>query len=391
MFDSLEFWVVFGLTFSVAHLLPRSAARARAALLAGTSLLGLITILELSAAIVLILLASVAWVLIGLRVAKAHEEISSVKRGLVVVAPILLLWITGKQMTGMGYEPLRWLYFIGFSFFLVKAWTLIKDYLDGRFAELDPISVLAYFLYFPTYLSGPMHYYVEFEESLEKPLEMDSAAWVDSLFRLMLGLVKVRFLAPLLTPLSLTELLGTESANLQSWIVGSVAYSFVLYFDFSGYSDMAIATSRMLRVDVPENFNNPYMARNPREFWQRWHISFTRVLTAYIFIPATRTLGSVLGTRRRTISAVGTFIAFGICGYWHGATANFVLWGLYHAAGLVVYDSYRNWKMQHRRGKKRPAPNALVAFAASGVSILATFAFVSAGWIFFVFPIEQLF
>jgi alginate O-acetyltransferase complex protein AlgI len=391
MFENSAFWLAFGFTFGLAHLLPESASRSRAALLAGVSLFALFYILALPLTILLVLLGSVAWILVGLRIARPREEISSVKRGLVVVAPVLLAWIAGKQMTGMGYEPLSWLYFAGFSFFLVKAWTLIKDYLDGRFDKLDPVSVLAYFLHFPTYLSGPMHYYVEFEQSLEKPLDMNSAGWVDSLFRLMLGLVKVRFLVPLLTPLSLTELLGAESADLQSLITGCVVYSFVLYFDFSGYSDMAIATSRMLRVDVPENFNNPYMARNLREFWQRWHISFTRVLTAYVFIPVTRALGKPLGTRRRTISALGTFIAFGFCGYWHGATANFVLWGLYHAVGLVVYDTYRNWKMLRRRGKQRVAPSALVAFTTACISVAATFAFVSVGWILFVFPVDWLF
>lgn len=391
MFESLEFWGVFGLTFGVSHLLPRSSYRARATLLAGTSLFALFYILDLSHTILLIVLGSIAWILVGLRIAKPREEISSTHRALVVVAPLLLVWIAGKQMTGMGYEPLSWLYFVGFSFFLVKAWSLIKDYLDGRFAELDPMSVLAYFLYFPTYLSGPMHYYVEFEKSLKKPFEMDSKGWVDSLFRLMLGLVKVRFLAPLLTPLSLTELLGAESVDLQSLFVGCVVYSLVLYFDFSGYSDMAIATSRMLRVDVPENFNNPYMARSLREFWQRWHISFTRMLTAYIFIPVTRALGKSLGTRRRTIAALGYLIAYGICGYWHGATANFVLWGLYHAAGLAVYDIYRNWRMQRRRNRKRETLPAPLAIATSCISMVATFAFVSAGWVFFVFPVAWLF
>jgi D-alanyl-lipoteichoic acid acyltransferase DltB (MBOAT superfamily) len=100
-----------------------------------------------------------------------------------VFAPLLILWVLGKQSVALGFQPLQILYFVGFSYFLVKAWTLIKDVHDRVLPRPDPWVLGAYFLFFPTYVSGPMHTIGEFEKTLRAPLPLDGATVVDCLFR----------------------------------------------------------------------------------------------------------------------------------------------------------------------------------------------------------------
>lgn len=391
MFTSFAFWTALLLAFAGMRLLPAGAERSRAALLAAAGLAGAIFVLELPTAVLALLFVSIAWIQLGLsRVAEgAHERPFAI--GLAIFAPVLLLWVLGKQSVAAESASFGWLYFAGFSFFLVKAWTLIKDRLDGRVDAVPPATTLAYFLHLPTYLSGPMHYYGEFRETLREPEPPDAEGWVDVALRFTWGLVKVQVLAPLLTMQSLTELQQGGSLEVAEVAVGCLAYSFVLYFDFSGYSDMAIATSRALGIRTPENFNNPYLATNIRDFWQRWHISFSRVLTAYIFLPLTRALGRPLAGRRKTITALGYLATFGFCGYWHGPTLNFVAWGLYHALGLIVHDLYRQRVMARRRAAGVLAKPGGPSLPVRVASTAGTFVYVSFGWLFFALPLSRVF
>lgn len=394
MFSEFAFGVCIALAFAATRLLPDDAPRARAATLALFSLAVLVVVLELPTPVVVLLIGAIGWIWFGLRRWGASGSDEPFRLGLLLFAPVLAAWVVGKQSAVFEDSALSWLYFVGFSFFLVKAWTLIKDRLDGRIQSVEAATAAAYFLYFPTYLSGPMHYYGEFDASLRKPVTLDPVGWLDALYRVMLGLIKLHVLAPLLTPISLAEVDQLASLGARDLVVACTAYSLVLYFDFSGYCDLAIATSRVLGVETPENFRNPYFAANVRDFWQRWHITFTRVLTAYIFLPLTRALSRQLGAGRKTIMALGYLGAFGFCGYWHGPTANFVVWGIYHALGLIANDVYRGWANQRKRARRASGAADLpkwLAMGITGVSTLATFAFVSIGWILFVLPLGAVF
>ncbi|NLW43580.1 MAG: MBOAT family protein [Syntrophomonadaceae bacterium] len=158
----------------------------------------------------------------------------------------------------------------------------------------------------------------------------------------------------------------------QYWLA-SFAFTFQLYFDFSGYSDLAIGIARLFGYRIMENFNWPYLARNVSDFWKRWHMSLTGWFRDYIFIP----LGGSRGTLGVTIR--NTLIVMAVTGLWHGAGWHFVLWGLYHALGLIALRLYRRYLL--------PGLSQRVSFLeskpANVLSILLTFNFVNIGWIFF--------
>lgn len=382
MFTDLAFWLGWVAGACAVRGLPTEAVRARALGLAVSSLAGIVLVLRLPPAQAAVLVAVLGWVAFSVGRLGAKTE-HPIRRAAIAVAPVLLLWIAAKH-TGLA-SPLRVLPLAaaGLSYLVVKAWTVARDRADGRAQGYDPVTGLAYLLFLPTYLSGPMHYYGEFEAGLRQPLPLRAQDAVHVVYRFLVGLLKVQVLAPLLTPLSLLGLTGGEVATPAQLIAGSLVYSVVLYFDFSGYSDLAIATARAAGVGAPENFLRPYLAPNIREFWRRWHVSFSRVLTSHLFVPVTRALQRRTTLSHKGVMAAGYLVTFGLAGYWHGPTWRFVVWGIYHACGLIAYDLFRQ-----RRLSARLASGQVAASAASGVlavlHVAGTLVFVSLGWLFFV-------
>ena len=299
---------------------------------------------------------------------------------------VISAWSLGKIGTSLELSHLAWLFFLGASFLMIKVWTFHKDLYDGRIDDPRWLTFLAYCTFFPCFLSGPMHLYGEFREAFEQRSKLDGVALVDAVFRILHGLVKVLIVAVALRPYSLETLQGSglSEVSLIELAWRSVAYSLVIYLDFSGYSDIAIASGALLGIRVPENFRLPYLASDLRDFWQRWHITFTRVLTQYLFIPFVRVLQARVGR----LSALGTstlayLVTFLFCGFWHGSTPNYLAWGLYHGLGLVALDYLR------RRSTARPPRQAGAGrLARQAAGTLATFLFVSLGWLFFMLPMS---
>jgi alginate O-acetyltransferase complex protein AlgI len=391
MFESPLFWALLLTAAALFRVAGVGRVRARAAALAVAGVFALLFVVGLNPVLVFYLLAASLWIYFGLKFTRGLGERRPYLASFLVFLPVVAPWVLGKQSAAEGLGPLDFLYFVGFSFYLIKAWTLIKDYQDGRVERLDPFVVLAYFLFFPVYIAGPMHLYGEFEQTLREPASLDGEALVDVVFRVLLGFVKIKLVAALFTPLSLEALKSSGALNARGVVLGSFAYSVVIWADFSGYSDLAVATSRVVGIRTPENFNYPYAAVNIRDFWQRWHMTFSRVLTAYVFVPVSRKLNAAFGARRNAVMVVSYLATFLFCGYWHGPTLNFLLWGLYHGAGLVVYDLYRRGATKRRlkrKGKPRPRYAEPLGRAAS---VALTFSFVSLGWVFFVLPAGALF
>ncbi len=389
MFESLLFWALLVITAAAFYISSKRQVKIRAAAIVVVSLITLIFIIKLKPVCIVILIASSLWILVGLRLTGDLARRRTYLASALVFSPMLSAWVLGKQSVAMEFTPLSILFFIGFSFYLVKAWTLIRDYHEQRIEKLDPLVVFAYFLFFPAYIAGPMHYFAEFDNTIRNRLSLDGESVVDICFRVLLGFTKIKLVAALLLPLSLEAIRTSGHASLRHIVLASFVYSIVIWADFSGYSDLAIGTSRLIGMRTPENFNYPYLSLNIREFWQRWHITFSRVLTSYVFIPISRKLQREIGERPKTILVSSYLVTFLFCGYWHGPTLNFLLWGLYHGLALIAYDLYRQFTVKRRLQKTTRSPYSATLIGLA--SRACTFSFVSLGWIFFVLPAGMIF
>jgi alginate O-acetyltransferase complex protein AlgI len=192
---------------------------------------------------------------------------------------------------------------------------------------------LAFILFFPTMVAGPIKRIQDFLPKLQNPSTDWATDFNRGMTRILCGLAKKFAFADLLS--AFTDHLtreGIESASgriyLLIWIV---AYTFKIYFDFAAYSDIAIGSARLFGIKVPENFNAPYIARNIGEFWSRWHISLSKFLFEYIYIPLGGSRAGEGKTYRNLI------IVMLVSGLWHGAGTGFILWGLCHGIMLAVH------------------------------------------------------
>jgi D-alanyl-lipoteichoic acid acyltransferase DltB (MBOAT superfamily) len=385
MYFNPTFYLLLVAAFAATQLIPRDAVRVRAAVVALTGIVGIGVVLDMPLTSYIVLAVSVIVLVVGCRLVAARSTAARMGLLFLAVGPLLLAWVVGKLASANGWTRLTPLLFVGASYLLVKAWSLLKDIRDGKTRSPDPVEVIAYVLHLPTFLIGPMHYFSEFQAELRKPFRLDGTAVVDIAFRFTLGVVKIFVVAGLLAPASLLGLGPEGPVSPLSLLWSSILYSVVLYCDFSGHCDIAIACSRLMGINVPENFNWPFAASSIRDFWRRWHITFSRALMAHVFLPVTRVLQRRLPDSPGLVSVLGYTGTFLLCGYWHGATLNFLLWGLWHAMGLAVRDAWM--RFQRGRGVRPTAKKGIVPLA---LGIAATFLFVSVGWIFFALPLERL-
>ena len=252
---------------------------------------------------------------------------------------------------------------IGISFFTFQAISYIADIYVGRIVPARRlVDFGAYHSLFPQLIAGPIVRYVEVERELhDRRNSLDDVA--EGLFRFCLGLGKKLILADTMGTVadSVFALPANELTAGVAWF-GVIAYSLQIFFDFSGYSDMAIGLGRIFGFRFPENFNQPYRAQSITEFWRRWHMTLSRWFRDYVYIPLG---GNRLGpeTTYRNL-----FVVFFLCGLWHGAGYTFVFWGLYHGFWLAAERMYTT--------HIGPLGGGLLAWA-------RTFLIVMVGWVFF--------
>jgi len=219
----------------------------------------------------------------------------------------------------------------GISFFTFHALSYVIDVYRKTVTPQKSVAKLAlYFSFFPQLIAGPIVRYHDLEEQLSKrsvTLE-DFAAGVS---RFCIGLAKKMLIANTLAEV-VDQIFAVPAGQLDTGLawMGIVCYTLQLYFDFSGYSDMAIGLARMFGFRFLENFNYPYISQSIKEFWRRWHISLSNWFRDYLYI-------SLGGNRTSTgRSYLNLVIVFFLCGIWHGASWNFVIWGLFHGMFLVL-------------------------------------------------------
>jgi len=239
--------------------------------------------------------------------------------------------------------------FIGISYLTFRTVGIIIEIRDGLIKDIRLLDFISFVLFFPTLASGPIDRYRRFVTDLYKPLSRKDygelvAQGLDHLFR---GFLYKFILAYLINKYWLDPLNHTFGflPTLQYMYV----YSFYLFFDFAGYSAFAIGVSYLLGIKTPENFDKPFISKNIKDFWNRWHISLSFWFRDYIYMRFV--LDSAKKKRfknRYTTSYVGYFLLFGIMGLWHGPQARYILYGLYHAGLMMSFDvldrKNRTWK-----------------------------------------------
>lgn len=219
---------------------------------------------------------------------------------------------------------------IGISFFTLQAISYIVDVYRGRVGvQRNPLYLGMYIAMFPQLVAGPIVRYAQIEAEI-KSRRTTMAGFAQGLRLFLVGLSKKCLLANTCAVLA-SSLLSQEAMTIGmiGCLSGALAYTFQIYFDFSGYSDMAIGLGKMMGFDYPRNFNYPYTSRSVTEFWRRWHMTLGSFFRDYVYIPLG---GSRVSTPRWMLNIM---IVWALTGIWHGAAWNFLLWGLYYGTLLM--------------------------------------------------------
>lgn len=267
----------------------------------------------------------------------------------------LVSLIPGVELT-MAELPLP----IGISFYTFQIITYVVDVYRGQaMPQKNPLYFMLYITLFPQLIAGPIVRYSEVEKQLARR-DITGRMFSDGVYRFLIGLGKKVILANTVgeTVANIFSAPISEIGMLGVW-GGMLCYAFQIYFDFSGYSDMAIGLGKMLGFTYNENFNYPYIAASIKDFWHRWHISMSTFFRDYVYIP----LG---GNRRRQI--FNMLVVWALTGLWHGAGLNFILWGLYFFVLLLIQKLFM---------KNINVPKIL--------AVPVTFVLVLIGWVFFYF------
>lgn len=263
---------------------------------------------------------------------------------------------------------------LGISFFTFTQIAFLMECYRGNLREVKMLSYGLYVSFFPKMMQGPIALPEEMLSQFEK--DEKGIEWeriYRCLYLFVLGLFKKALLAD-----TLGKAVDFGYANLTSLhsldgVIVMLSYTLQLYFDFSGYCDMAMGAAGLLGVELPLNFDSPYKASNILEFWKGWHITLTRFFTKYLYIP----LGGNRKGKSRTY--LNCLIVFAISGIWHGAGWQFLIWGLMHG---VLYVVTRAWKDFRKGGGKAEHKNKIL----HGICVFLTFLYVNIAWIFFRAP-----
>jgi len=289
-----------------------------------------------------------------------------------------LLLQSANAVAGTHFPLLAIILPLGISFFTFTQIAYLADVYAGKVKERNPIHYILFVTYFPHLIAGPVLHHAEMMPQFGRT-ENYSPKWENfaiGLAFLGLGLAKKILIADSIAPVANAAFDDVSSLGIgigHAWL-GVLAYTFQLYFDFSGYSDMAVGLSLLVGVQLPYNFNSPYKARSIIDFWRRWHITLSRFLRDYLYF----TLGgNRKGPLRRHVNLLLTMLLGGL---WHGASWTFAVWGGLHGVFLVLNHGWRYFRDRLAGGASGwgvPAP------LRQGTAGLLTFLCVVLAWVFF--------
>lgn len=314
----------------------------------------------------LIPLASSCDFFIGQALGRVQHQLS--RRGLIALSIVMNIGL----IVSVKYSPrLPWVLPLGLSFYAFQSLTYTLD-IYRRDAE-PASSLLAYLAsasFFPTTLAGPITRLSNLIPQWSKWQMLSAEDGGRALFLIGMGLVKKLLIADFLAENVINRVFDLPKLYSGTEVLAGVyGYAFQLYYDFSGYTDIALGSALLLGIKLPANFNQPYVAQNIADFWRRWHISFSNWLRDYLYfsLPGLR-------SRWKIFAYLNLVVTMAIGGLWHGASWTFLIWGVWHGCGLAAQ---RWWQAVRGKAARSEHPAARIG------RTLVTFHFVLISWVFF--------
>lgn len=268
-----------------------------------------------------------------------------------------------NALFGTHWILLRVVLPLGISFFTFQQLSYVIDSYRRRVPRYKLVDYALFVTFFPQLIAGPIVLHSETVPQFEDPANrhFNYANFAPGIYAFAIGLAKKVLIADTFAKVAGYGFAVGRSLNAPEALFVILAFTFQLYFDFSGYCDMALGLGKMFNINIPINFNSPYKSLNIQDFWKRWHITLSRFFTTYVYFP----LG---GSRKGTVrTCINLMIVFLVSGLWHGADWLFILWGAMHGAMSVIYRLFRK-----KIDALHPAFNWLL-----------TFSFVALAWVFF--------
>lgn len=309
------------------------------------------------------------------------------RRGAVVVAADVALlalfkyldWLveTGDavaRLVGLSpeWQPPRWVLPLGISFYVFESISYVVDVVRKREKPHPFWSFQLFIAFFPKLIAGPILRAKELLPQIEKPGALGGVEQtVSGLTQIVVGMfIKIVLADGLSVDVDRAFAMQPAALGMLDVWLAAVAFGLQIYFDFSGYSRIAIGSARLCGIELVDNFDHPYTARNPVDFWNRWHMSLSRWIRDYVFYPLLRRQTSRVALVRAAV------LSMTLCGLWHGAGWHFLAWGFYH--GLLI-AGYHATRREEGTGASQALPKRAAA-------VLATFALVQLGWLWFRSP-----
>jgi len=297
-------------------------------------------------------------------------------------------WLRDWQGQPRGLASAAELEWLGFSYVAFRLIHTLRDRQSGRLPALSLREYTTYAIFFPAYTAGPIDRAERFLPDLQQVGGQEAARWVQGGMRIAVGIAKKFVIADSLAYFALDSTIADQATSTGAlWLV-LYAYAFQLYFDFSGYTDIAIGIGQLFGIKLPENFNLPYLKRNITLFWQSWHITLSQWARFYVFSPLTRWM---LTRKRKPSPTLSAFIAqlatMLVIALWHGVSWHFIAWGVWHGVGLFIHKLWSDRTRQfYIRLREHPRASRLVEIA----GVIITFHFVVLGWVWFALPDIQI-
>jgi alginate O-acetyltransferase complex protein AlgI len=293
-------------------------------------------------------------------------------------ASAVLRSINSQSIELASAFDLRWL---GFSYVAFRLIHTLRDRLSGRLPDLSLQEFMIYVIFFPAISAGPIDRVQRFTQDLRQPFHPSRDSTLQGGKRIVIGMFSKFVLADSLAIFALSSTNASQVSS-GSWLwLMLYAFSLRIFFDFSGYTDIAIGMGQLLGIRLPENFERPYLKQNLTLFWNSWHITLAQWFRAYFFNPLTRALRA---DRRNIPMAliifVGQLSTFILIGLWHGISWNFAIWGAWHGLGLFTHNRWTD--IIRKRGVDFSSKPGFQSLAGVGGTFL-TFNYVALGWVWF--------